>query len=188
MARPHNQLAKTILLALLAAGLTTSPRKSQQIWVEILRLLFPSEKNFPKATTEAQVRKQFHRLRNAELISFKELSDGEIKIELTSRGRKRALQYKLETLKIKKPRTWDRKWRIIVFDIPEREKKARDSFRQSLRAMGCLQIQKSVWIHPFPCEDEIEFVAQLFGVGQYFFLATAKINHDKTLRDWFNLT
>jgi phenylacetic acid degradation operon negative regulatory protein len=47
-------------------------------------------------------------------------------------------------------RSWDGKWRMVVFDFPEVARKARDAFRRELRwqRMGCLQ--KSVWITPNP--------------------------------------
>jgi phenylacetic acid degradation operon negative regulatory protein len=47
-------------------------------------------------------------------------------------------------------RTWDGRWRMVVFDFPEVARKARDAFRRTLQdqRLGCLQ--KSVWISPDP--------------------------------------
>lgn len=51
-------------------------------------------------------------------------------------------------------RTWDGRWRMVMFDFPEVARKARDAFRRELKVhrMGCLQ--KSVWITPDPVIDD----------------------------------
>jgi DNA-binding transcriptional regulator PaaX len=186
MPKTHGSLAKIILLTLLAGALTTSPKTSQLLWKELTRLIFGSAKT-PRPTKPENVRRLFHRLQASKLISFSESPDGSIRMELTKRGQKRALQYKLEQLEIKKPRHWDKKWRLAIFDIPEKIKGSRDAFRNSLKDLGFLQIQKSVWVHPFPCENEVDFASQLFGVEEFVFLALATINSDRILRDWFSL-
>lgn len=180
-------MVKQILLLLLAGALTTSPKASQRIWSEIFRLCLGSKK-LPKATTAAMVRQRFHYLKRSQLISWREISDGRVKIELTKMGRRKALEYKLHEIKIVKPRHWDRKWRIVIFDIPESYRRGRDALRGKLKELGFLQLQKSVWIHPYPCEDEIDFIAQIFGVDQYLFLAEAVIRPDQVIREWFRLT
>ena len=42
--------------------------------------------------------------------------------------------------------------RLVIFDIPERERKKRDAIRLELIASTFKQLQKSVWIghHPLP--------------------------------------
>jgi len=42
---------------------------------------------------------------------------------LSLSGKKRILRYDLDNMKIKKPLKWDGYWRIVVFDIPEDEKR-----------------------------------------------------------------
>ena len=36
-----------------------------------------------------------------------------------------------------------------------------------MRELGLLMFQKSVWIHPYDCKNEIDFVASFFDVGKY---------------------
>ena len=66
---------------------------------------------------------------------------------------------------IKKPKTWDEKWRLIVFDIPDYQRKASNTLRHKLIELGFLQYQKSIFIHPYPCQDEINFIREIFEVG-----------------------
>ncbi|PIP58202.1 MAG: hypothetical protein COX02_01565 [Candidatus Vogelbacteria bacterium CG22_combo_CG10-13_8_21_14_all_37_9] len=55
---------------------------------------------------------------------------------------------------------WDGKWRVIIFDIKERERRKRDYFRIELQESGFIKLQNSVWISPFPNDDLIELLKQ----------------------------
>lgn len=46
--------------------------------------------------------------------------------------------------------TWDNKWRIIVFDVPENRRTVRQMFRLKLMDLGARMLQSSVWISPYP--------------------------------------
>ena len=56
----------------------------------------------------------------------------------------------------------DGEWRIVIFDIPEKFKKAREALRMKLKELGFLELQKSVFIFPYECEDEINFIVEVF--------------------------
>lgn len=44
---------------------------------------------------------------------------------------------------------WDRKWRILVFDIKEANKNKRNKLRRKIYSLGFGKFQKSVYISPF---------------------------------------
>jgi phenylacetic acid degradation operon negative regulatory protein len=44
--------------------------------------------------------------------------------------------------------SWDRQWRIFLFDIPERESSKRRQLTRALASAGCGCLQGSVWISP----------------------------------------
>ena len=50
----------------------------------------------------------------------------------TPDGEKLLREWQMSDYKIKKPRKWDKKWRVIIFDIPERKRVARDKVREIL--------------------------------------------------------
>jgi hypothetical protein len=104
------------------------------------------------------------RLKKLKLVKVT-YTDGNQIVAITEKGKIRALQYKINEMQIKRPKRWDGKWRIIIFDIPEQYKKMRDLFRRHLKQMDFYQLQKSVWVHPFACLDEIEFLRQIYHVG-----------------------
>ena len=76
------------------------------------------------------------------------------------------MRYELEQIKIVPQKIWDKKWRLIMFDIPEGKKQARRAINLALKKLGCAQYQKSVFITPFPCKKEIDFVGECFGVRE----------------------
>ena len=59
---------------------------------------------------------------------------------------------------------WDKKWRILVFDIPEKRKRERRLLRYELSALGFKKMQKSVWLTPFA--PDTSFIDRLNAVGK----------------------
>ena len=72
--------------------------------------------------------------------------DGEIYIRITSSGAKR-IQRDFPLLSLQN-KTWDHKWRIVMFDIAEIQKKKRDYLREKLKELGFGMLQESVFITP----------------------------------------
>ncbi len=75
---------------------------------------------------------------------------------LTSKGMKRIFNIKIK-LEEKKRRV-DKKWQMVLFDIPEKKRKVRDSFRKQLKYLGYQRLQKSIWVCPY---DVLETTQQL---------------------------
>jgi len=75
-------------------------------------------------------------------------------IVLTRKGAERVLQVKRK-LKEKKKRK-DGKWIMIIFDIPEKRKQARELLRGALLDLGYQKLQQSVWVSPYDVYDETE--------------------------------
>lgn len=83
---------------------------------------------------------------------------------------------------------WDSQWRIVIFDIPERFKKARNALSLTLKKMGFYPLQKSVFVHPFECADEIDFVIEFWNMRPYVRLVLAThIDNELHLKNHFGL-
>lgn len=109
-------------------------------------------------------------------------------VKITDKGREEILKYDLNKLKIEKPKTWDGKWRLVIFDITEKYKKVRDIIRYKLKGIGFYQFQKSVFIYPYPCEKEIKYVREVLHVPHLIKLIRAdRIENDSDLRIIFGL-
>ncbi len=64
------------------------------------------------------------------------------------------------------PKRWDGKWRLLAFDIPERRRTLRDKIRNTLRTIGFVRLQNSMWVYPHDCEDLIALLKVDFKVGK----------------------
>ncbi len=107
---------------------------------------------------------------------------------ITPKGEKKLRNILIDEVIIKSPRKWDGKWRLVMYDLPIRFKKARDAFRWKLKDLGFYQFQKSVWVYPYPCEGEMMFVADFFGVRKHIeILEVSKILNDRKLKAHFSL-
>jgi DNA-binding transcriptional regulator PaaX len=109
------------------------------------------------------------------------------KIHLDEKGKKRWLQYQLNDLQLKSLKRWDKKWRIVLFDIPESKRKIRDALRKKLKNLGFLEFQKSVFIYPFSCKDEINFIINFFNIEDNVYYLEAPISPDQNFRKHFKL-
>jgi DNA-binding transcriptional regulator PaaX len=120
-----------------------------------------------------RMRQSLKNLHNHKLIDFYE-KDGEMTVRITEKGNKKVLKYKFDEMKLTRPKKWDGCCRIISFDIPEKHKKARDALTRKLQDMELYPIQKSVFICPFECRDEVDFIGELFGIRKFIHYYAAK--------------
>ena len=109
------------------------------------------------------LRRSLRRLHEQKLVEIED--DGKAQtVMLTKQGKRRILKYALDELTIPKPKRWDGRWRMIIYDVDERKKKLRDIFRDSLKSLGFYKLQGSTWIYPYPCEDQVTFLREYYGV------------------------
>ena len=108
---------------------------------------------------------------------------------LTKSGRARAVGLdSIETVAPTIPLRWDRKWRVVMFDIWETRKAERDQLRGVLLRMGFVKLQASVWIFPYPCEELFVFVRTQLRLGPAVrYMVVDEIDNDRALRIEFDL-
>jgi len=134
-----------------------------------------------------RLRQTLQRLKKQKIVEVVETQEGPV-VRITKNGFTKALKYKLDEMQIKKQKRWDKKWRIVIFDIPEEKKKTRDEFRKRLRQLGFFPLQESVFVHAFPCFDEMEFLRQLYGVDiSVTYILAQKIESQENIEAFFNV-
>jgi CRISPR-associated endonuclease Cas2 len=118
--------------------------------------------------TEDQLdfRNKIHYLKQQGLINTF-IENKERFIELTPKGIKRLNKDSFNELKIKKPSAWDGRFRMVIFDIPEKHRTVRDGIRHKLDTIGFKQVQKSVFVYPFECKTEIDMICDHFLAKKY---------------------
>ncbi|KKT58347.1 MAG: Repressor in ring oxydation complex/ phenylacetic acid degradation pathway related protein (PaaX) [Candidatus Amesbacteria bacterium GW2011_GWB1_47_19] len=145
------------------------------------------EDEFWRIYNEGSVRAGVERLKRSGKVEFREAESGQ-EVRISGRGKDDMVRYKLSGLKVIKPSEWDKKWRVILFDIGEMERRKRDILRRWLSRLGMVMIQKSVYIYPYPCENEVEILRQvLFVPGGVRLITAESIGDDVEMREKFGL-
>ena len=130
----------------------------------------------------------FYKLKKRGLIKISN-RNGQIYISLTTEGKKKAGKYQINDLRIKKPAKWDKKWRILIFDIENKQKIKREALRGKIKELGLFQLQKSVWIYPHDFSKEIKLLRDFFGLtkNEMQTIIAEKIEDDKRAKMFFKL-
>jgi DNA-binding transcriptional regulator PaaX len=176
---------KKIMLVLLGGvvlGLSYSPsryfrnlRMIRKEWAKI------NQRNFNRS---------IRKLSDEKLIEEQKLADGSFKLVLTEKGEKQARRFNSlsGSIDFKKPKSWDGKWRIVLFDIPEEDRMFRDILREHLRELGFYKLQHSVFVSPHPFEKPILELVALYSAGSYVrFITAIKIDNEPKLKRHFSL-
>ena len=175
---------KQKILLLLSSGLVLNLSRSPKNYFKILG-------NLPSAWKEIDKNRLYRIVRefyNERLIDFKENKDGLVTIIITKEGEKKALKFKIDEMEIKKPAKWDGEWRVVIFDIPERFKKAREALRKKLKDLGFIKLQESVFVLPYECEDEINFIMEVFLIRPFVrFMRVKSFTNEEQIKLGFGL-
>ncbi|MFH0969269.1 MAG: hypothetical protein V1804_02065 [Patescibacteria group bacterium] len=174
---------KKIMLALLggvALGCSYSPwqyfrtfRKIRKEWRRI------DQRNFNRS---------IRRLSKEKLVEEVMLADGSFRLVLTKKGKRQAKILNLlgSSIYFKKPKRWDGKWRIVIFDIPEKDRLFRDILREHLYSLQFFKLQQSVFVSPYPFEKPILELVFLYSAEPYVRVITAtKIDNEAKIKKHF---
>lgn len=154
----------------------------------ILRLLKNADPEWLlKRDPGRRLRESALRLKRKGLVEFKN-EHGKKKLRLTPRGEKIVNSIWNETYQLQKPRKWDWKWRLVIFDIPEKKRPTRDKIRHLVSRLGFLRLQDSVWVYPYDCEELVTLIKTDLKIGRtVLYVIADAIEFDKPIRQHFSL-
>jgi len=110
---------------------------------------------------KASLAKALQRLRIRGFIEL--IEDQELIIRLTDKGREKAVLAQLQS----SGGEWDGKWRVVIFDVPEKRRTARDLLRYSLKSWGFTPWQQSVWVTKKNCTAALRKYIQNIGIEDW---------------------
>ncbi|OGD68171.1 CRISPR-associated endonuclease Cas2 [Candidatus Campbellbacteria bacterium RIFCSPLOWO2_02_FULL_35_11] len=117
-----------------------------------------------------------------------EIKDGKKFLRLTEKGKEQLAKYELGDLEIRKPKKWDKKWRVVMFDIKENRRGTRTLLRQTLDRLGFVKLQNSVWIFPYDCEELVIMMkSNLFLGKDVLYMTVDNLENDMWLKEIFGL-
>ncbi len=182
MSRYAETQKKVLLLLMggLALGLSGSPRS----YFKTLKAIEKDWKKINRQSLERAIRNLYQ----SKLIKGKQNPNGTMTMVLTIKGKEKALAYNLDDMEIKKPAHWDDKWRVVLFDIPEKMRKIRDAFRGHLNQLGFYEFQKSVFVYPFDCQNEIDYLTEFYNARRFIrFIIAESLDNELHLKTYFGL-
>lgn len=176
-----NELLKYLVFSAMVGSVLVAPNAAQ-LGDKALKFL-------DRRSRKLKAKTALDYMNRKNLIEYKESPNGVLAVVVTEKGKQREQKVRFEELKIKRPKKWDKQWRLVTFDIPESQRKSRSSLSSKLKLLGFYQLQKSVWVHPYPCELEVELVKQFFGIPDEYivFAKVSSINNHDQLAKHFNL-
>jgi DNA-binding PadR family transcriptional regulator len=183
-----NEKLKQILL-LLAGGAALTTMILAPGTARLFRNLNNKDKDWKewKEFNSVYLRRTLQKLESQKFIEVSE-KNGVGKVILTENGRKKLMEMSVNDISIHKPVRWDGKWRMVFYDVTKDRNSVRDRFRSYLKAAGFYLWQKSVYLHAYPCEKEIEFLRNFLGIaGEVRLVVANKIENDQPFRDYFGV-
>jgi len=154
-----DEILKYILLAGGVLGLSMiAPKLPYEILKQYLK-----EQEFQ----QRRLRNDIDHLKRRGLI-LKEKGKKGLILRLTSEGARQAIFSQALDPIMPSPK-WNKKWHLLVFDIPEKNRNKRKRITEILQAVGCIQVQQSVYVSPYYFRDKISIIAQYYRLEACFF-------------------
>ena len=158
------EISRKILKILLVSGAISLALSLPHGVRQLLKQLPKELKKFKRK----QLMRSLYNLRAKNFVKLIREDNNNITVELTENGRTIIKEMDIDRIQLEKPEFWDKKWRLVVFDIPEKKKMARESLRMKLKDLGFRKFQHSIWVTPFSCEKEINFIKSVFNLSDYW--------------------
>jgi DNA-binding transcriptional regulator PaaX len=175
------KIQKAVLQAIATAGILSVALLAPNA-LQVLKMFGLNKKT--KTNRERSINISRKRLMDKGLVEYS--NNG--MLSLTLAGQRQLAKIERMEFKVKIPKKWDGKWRVLIFDIKERKRLIRDKIRVTLNFIGFIRLQNSVWVYPYDCEDLITLLKADFGIGrEVLYMIADKIENDKALRNHFKL-
>ena len=140
------------------------------------------------ARLKYQSKSVLSRLKRRGEIEFVERDGGKY-VRLTEHGtRILAIEQQKTALAKGNPRKWDHRYRLVMFDVPEKRKKIREQLRFQMQDVGFLRIQDSAWLYPYDCEEFVALLKADLHIGRdVLYAVVEEIENDVHIRKHFGL-
>ncbi len=132
---------------------------------QMLKPLIKWRKNWGKIDRK-RIYEAIRRLNQKRLVELIEKGD-KLYIKITASGKQLVKNFDYDNLQLPRLKKWDKKWHLIIFDIPNEKRRERQVFSTKLKDLGFYPLQESVFIYPYDCRDEIDFICEFLSIGRY---------------------
>lgn len=183
---PYGVIGKILLGTAAVAGFVLVSAAAPNVWSALRMFEKKHRRSFKRYQQPEIIRKEAAKLAKKKLIVVFE-KKGELCMRLTEKGRQELIRYKFKEKSLEK-KSWDRKWRLIIFDIEEKKRGLRDAIRQQMYSFGFVKLQDSVWTYPHECEQVVALLKAQYHIGkELLYIVAGDIEEDEQLKEKFNL-
>ena len=166
---------KTLGLVGLGATVIVAPNAVRAIG----QMLLSVDNHFDPKETE----RIYRNLTRSKLVEVRSKSTGNYEISLTPAGAQKLVQLNAESIVIPQMKKWDKQWRLVCYDIPVSKNSERVELKYHLQRMGFTMLQKSMWVHPHECFEQIHEISDSLGINRYInILQVIKLDEFTTKR------
>ncbi|MBN2094014.1 MAG: hypothetical protein JW740_01430 [Candidatus Zambryskibacteria bacterium] len=142
----------------------------------------------PDYRAKTRIKRSLNTLEKRGLIKYKKGKNGYFFLEITTKGKSYWLRENIRKFKLIKGKKWDGFWRIITFDIPEEKSNFRRKLSRALQFIGMYNLEKSIYIYPYKCKENVLKVAEAYEVREYVrFIIAKEIERDEGAKKFFKI-
>lgn len=162
-------VGEIILAITAAAGIVTIAAIAPNLF-QVLPIFY-KKRGYRHRPTDEEIRqklsKSFYYLKRSGYIRMK-MEKGELKMWLTSLGKKKTTKLNFQRLIVARPKHWNRKWWQVAADIPTEDyKNAADMLRWKLKEMKFYPLQRTLWLYPFDPRKELDLIIRHYGIEKF---------------------
>lgn len=182
--RRKTQIQKIVLATVATAGVLSVAAVAPNV---IQALAMFENGIIRKKRPEYVVRTAFGRLIEKGYLRVDKIN-GAKRVVITDAGKRALVKMIASSPDSRNHRRWDQRWRVVIYDIPERFKYKRHLLRTTLERFGFLKLQGSVWVYPYDTEELLKLLRAQFHIGKnVIYMVVEQIENDVTLRKHFGL-
>jgi DNA-binding transcriptional regulator PaaX len=161
---------------IIGMGAAPSPRAMGNIFRELRMTDTPRNRRWIKRRLKALHERRYVEMRD-DSNSLSEL------------GQRMVDEERLWELAAHMPKQWDGLWHLVVFDIPKERSHTRIPFVRLLQHLGFVYYQRSIWIHPYDCVDEVRTIALHYDIIEFVsFIIATQLDGSHEYRKHFKLS
>lgn len=109
-------------------------------------------------------------------------------VRLTDEGKRSLGKMIASAPDSRKHKRWDKRWRMVIYDIKEKRRGTRIAIQRTLYGFGFYQLQASVWVYPYECEDLLVLLKADFKIGRdVLYGVLEKVEGDDQAKEYFGL-
>jgi|SRR3989338_5876912 len=179
-------ILKVIILSFLGGG-GSYVRPTLPLMIDAIIIYLREEMKI--AVEEQKVKRVLESLDEQEIIDLQE-KNGEVYVRSIDKHNTMVEKHSIKLLLDfkRKKKKWNGKWFMVFFDVPEIQRNKRDYLREFLIKLGFYRYQKSVYLFPYECEEEVKLIKKIVAGAKYMkYIVAERIEEENLAKTFFHL-